>query len=85
MEQTTLQDKLRLIPSVDKLMADPNLAPLREMYSDEISETNGASRFGDLRKEVVKDTAAEADFASESLARGRRGSCSNGWGTNSCR
>ncbi len=69
MEQTTLQDKLRLIPSVDKLMADPNLAPLREKYSDETVKRMVRAALDDLRKEVVKGTAGEADFAPEALAR----------------
>jgi L-seryl-tRNA(Ser) seleniumtransferase len=69
MEQSTLQDKLRLIPSVDKLMADPNLAPLRERYSDEIVKRMVRAALDDLRREVPKGGAVEADFSSEALAR----------------
>ncbi len=68
MEQSTLQEKLRLIPSVDKLMSDEHLAGLRKLYSDEIVKRMVRAALDELRKEIAEGKASQLDFTPESLA-----------------
>lgn len=68
MEQSALQEKLRLIPSVDKLMADTHLTRLKELYSDEMVKRMVREALEGLRSEVAKGEAAGADFGPEALA-----------------
>ncbi|MBI5249315.1 MAG: L-seryl-tRNA(Sec) selenium transferase [Desulfomonile tiedjei] len=68
MEQSTLQEKLRLIPAVDKLMADRHLAVLKELYSDEMVKRVVRAALDELRKDVSEGKASQEDFAPEALA-----------------
>lgn len=68
MEQSALQEKLRLIPSVDKLMADTHLTRLKELYCDEMVKRMVREALEGLRSEVAKGEAAGADFGPEALA-----------------
>ncbi len=68
MENSSLQDKLRHIPSVDKLLSEPLFLLLLTKYSDEILKRTIRIALDNLRKEVLTGSASEEDFTAESLA-----------------
>jgi L-seryl-tRNA(Ser) seleniumtransferase len=67
-ENPSLQDKLRHIPSVDKLLSEPLIVQLQKKYSDEMLKRAIRIALDNLRKEVLAGSASEAEFTPESLA-----------------
>ncbi len=63
MEKDSRHILLRAIPSVDRVLADRELAPLRERYSEEIVKRAVRRALDLLREEILHDRAAECDCA----------------------
>jgi L-seryl-tRNA(Ser) seleniumtransferase len=58
----------RLIPSVDRLLADSSLAPLKDTYAEELVKRAVRLAVRELREEIHAGTACEEDCRSEAIA-----------------
>jgi L-seryl-tRNA(Ser) seleniumtransferase len=57
----------RSIPSVDTLLSDPSLTPLREMYSEDIVKSMVRRAVDDLREAIRQGKASQADCSAGAL------------------
>ncbi|HMK35886.1 MAG TPA: L-seryl-tRNA(Sec) selenium transferase [Desulfomonilaceae bacterium] len=62
------QALLRAIPSIDKLLGDPALTPLRDRYSEDIVKKMVRAAVDELRDEIRRGNAAEGDCSAQVLA-----------------
>jgi L-seryl-tRNA(Ser) seleniumtransferase len=62
-------DLLRNIPSIDSLLADPLLDSLRNKYSENLVKSFLRRTVENLRKELLKGSASEADCSHEAIAK----------------
>ncbi|MEW6351102.1 MAG: L-seryl-tRNA(Sec) selenium transferase [Thermodesulfobacteriota bacterium] len=61
MEKDPRHMLLRSIPSVDRVLAEPELAPLRERYAEEIVKRAVRRSLDLLREEILHERAGESD------------------------
>ena len=67
MEELPANDLLRSIPSVDKLLADAALSPVRGKYSEDIVKSMVRRAVDDLREEIRLGKARHADCSVQAL------------------